>query len=116
MSAFWEQVQPYVLTLIAGAITAAVAYLERLRRDLAENTRETKGAKEAAENGTALKERLAEEALFWRKEAMRAQIKSRRGEAIEEAMKLSPEGRAFLAVLEKNYGWRVVADEQKDHV
>lgn len=81
----------------AGTILTA---LKELKKDLAENTEETK-------NGHAAKQKLAEEIAHLRGQVMKAEIKAARADSLETAMKLSPEGRAFLAVLEKNYGWRV---------
>lgn len=101
-----DQLAQLVIAL-ATLITAAATWLKQrtTEKKIDENTIETK-------NGHAIKERLAEEVVFWRKEAMKYQIKAARGDAVEEAMKLSPEGRAFLAVLEKNYGWRVSGGQE----
>jgi hypothetical protein len=99
MNDFWTQVQPYVLTLLAAAVTAAVAYLEKLRRDLAVNTTETKGARVAAENGTALKERLIEDNVALRNQIVLLEADRDALRRLENAIEIAPEGVAFRQVL-----------------
>jgi hypothetical protein len=101
-----EELGLYIAAVGAAAIAAievarrVIIAFKDLKKDIAENTAETK-------NGHATKAQLVDELVALRNETMSLRAKQARLESIEAAMLLLPEGRTFRDALDKHYGWRV---------
>jgi hypothetical protein len=101
-----EELGLYIAAVGAAAIAAievarrVMAALKDLKKDLAENTAETK-------NGHEARQKMIDELATLRNETMSLRAKQARLESIEAAMLLLEEGRAFRDALDKHYGWRV---------
>jgi len=83
---------------LAGALAIYIK-AQATERKIDANTEETKGARLAAENGTALKEKLIQENTALRLEVDRLH-------RIEAGMDLLAEGQAFKVALDRVYGAR----------
>jgi hypothetical protein len=103
----WGQLFGFLGSL--GTFLAAVgAYLKARTTEKKIDTTEKKIDENTAEtkNGHAVKEKMLEETAYWRTRALKLEVKADRADSLESAMQILPEGRAFRAALERQYGWR----------